>query len=269
MKKNKGFTLIELLVVIAIIAMLLSIIMPSLQKVKEQARKVICGSNLSQIGKAFEMYEMENNYKRFVIRENEDDMDGYWWAKLAPYFGDDSFESNMKDGTVIDVLMCASAPASKFDESEQIATSGGIGYFGTDTNPWEWTRTDGISTLGSYCINGWIAYDYMYDNASDRSQYMYRKWLDVAPNVPIFGDGVWAAGWPKGKDSAPADLQVSDSNFESQDQMSRFCVARHGESVNLIFRDLHTENTKLRELWFYRWHKDYKVPSDADVPELP
>ena len=44
-----GFTLIELLVVISIIALLLSILMPSLQKVKEQARKVVCSANLRSI----------------------------------------------------------------------------------------------------------------------------------------------------------------------------------------------------------------------------
>ena len=43
---KQGFTLIELLVVISIIALLLSILMPALQKIKEQARAVICTANL-------------------------------------------------------------------------------------------------------------------------------------------------------------------------------------------------------------------------------
>ena len=50
---KRGFTLIELLVVIAIIAMLLSILTPSLNKVKKIARSVICRSNLRQWGTAF------------------------------------------------------------------------------------------------------------------------------------------------------------------------------------------------------------------------
>ena len=63
MCEKKGFTLIELLVVIAIIALLLSIIMPSLNKAKTYAEEVVCKNNLRQYGLATEMYCNENNYK--------------------------------------------------------------------------------------------------------------------------------------------------------------------------------------------------------------
>ena len=47
-----GFTLIELLVVISIIALLLSILMPALSRVKEQGRRVVCASEVRQAGLA-------------------------------------------------------------------------------------------------------------------------------------------------------------------------------------------------------------------------
>jgi len=52
----KGFTLIELLVVIAIIAILMAILMPALQRVREQGGKVACQSNLKQMGLVVSMY---------------------------------------------------------------------------------------------------------------------------------------------------------------------------------------------------------------------
>ena len=61
MDKRKGFTLIELLVVIAIIALLLAILMPALQRVKKQARTVVCRSNLTQYGLAGRMYIDDND----------------------------------------------------------------------------------------------------------------------------------------------------------------------------------------------------------------
>ncbi len=56
MRDRKGFTLIELLVVIAIIALLMAILMPALQRVKEQAKSVACLSKLKQWGLYFAMY---------------------------------------------------------------------------------------------------------------------------------------------------------------------------------------------------------------------
>ena len=60
MDKAKAFTLIELLVVIAIIALLMSILIPALDKAKDQVRTVICRSNLHQYGLAARMYLDEN-----------------------------------------------------------------------------------------------------------------------------------------------------------------------------------------------------------------
>ncbi len=55
-RKTRGFTLIELLVVVAIIALLISILLPSLGRARAQARTTMCLSRIAQYGKAFMMY---------------------------------------------------------------------------------------------------------------------------------------------------------------------------------------------------------------------
>jgi prepilin-type N-terminal cleavage/methylation domain-containing protein len=63
MRGRNGLTLIELLVVIAIIAVLTAILIPALQRVRVQGKRVSCLSNLKQLQLAWTMYADDNNGK--------------------------------------------------------------------------------------------------------------------------------------------------------------------------------------------------------------
>ena len=63
MSRRKAFTLVELLVVIAIIALLMAILMPALERAREQGMRIVCLSNLRQLMLAWNMYSDENDGK--------------------------------------------------------------------------------------------------------------------------------------------------------------------------------------------------------------
>jgi prepilin-type N-terminal cleavage/methylation domain-containing protein/prepilin-type processing-associated H-X9-DG protein len=100
MTKQNAFTLIELLVVIAIIALLMSILMPALSKAKDQAKAVLCRSNLRQIGLAAVLYADDND--NFVPRNG-----GYWIRVFMPYLGEEGQVSNYR---LVKIYNCPSYP---------------------------------------------------------------------------------------------------------------------------------------------------------------
>ena len=162
MKRRSAFTLIELLVVIAIIALLMAILMPALQRVKKQARSVVCQSNLKQWGSIFALYTDDNN--GFFPKRTSGS--GRWINVLYDYY--------YRDEKLRICPMAAKIKAPDYPNS----VSGTLEIGGDASTSWgkigvTGSRPSGeyepAGTWGSYGINHWVyvaAQDPLYGQAA-------------------------------------------------------------------------------------------------------
>jgi len=154
LKRDRGFTLIELLVVIAIIAILIGLLLPAVQKVREAAARMQCSNNLKQLGVAIHNY----------ASANQDKLPGGVQGGLQPY---PSYPGNPFHNALLPYI----------EQDSLTKTNQNNGYYyswgGLTQNtpvkgflcPSDSTHTNGLSTAPS--AGGWSCTSYM------RNYYMF------------------------------------------------------------------------------------------------
>ena len=254
MGKKKGFTLIELLVVIAIIALLMSILMPALAKVRNQAKDVVCRSNIKQLGLGFAMFVDSHNgyFNEGYIPQILGGHSSSWMMDILPYYGD------------VKLLLCPMA--NKF---KGVA---GTTWEGRDFSAWNYKNEFGYFEpqpgekyypedgygLGSYGVNEWTSnapsetLGYFGDPAGKR--WWKTPNVRAANNIPLVLDGIWSGTYCRSGTNQPMGFPNCSVVQASHNYIGQHCRQRHGVHVNSVFVDFSVRKVGLKELWTFEWY---------------
>ena len=282
---GEGFTLVELLVVIGIIALLIAILLPSLNRARAQASSLKCLSNLRQIGMGYLMFTQDNkgtNINYFSAAGGG--IETFWGGRIAKYIGRANQKSSVGTSpfsNVMPVLLCPSA-------TDPVDSSGH--YWGTVTNAWSgklhspdggwsWYHTAGPPEqwwVGSYGLNGFLYADYNSNTAHGPLTQFYTKLTQVrqASNTPMYFDSTWNDAWPNpingnNPDGTPTSLlgiNQGDTGIPAN-STQRVCLNRHRMAINMVFVDGSARPVPLNDLWHVAWFKN--MPPRDFSPPLP
>jgi prepilin-type N-terminal cleavage/methylation domain-containing protein len=242
MGEKKGFTLIELLVVIAIIALLMSILMPALAKVREQARTAGCLGNLRQWGLTATMYAEANDGKLWSgITDTH-----WWWLYQLP--------DNLKDWKQNKTWFCPTATKLQVDENGVSAPMLNIfNAWGVYKDPYQGYTAGPHGVAGSYGFNGFLMGWTQTTNDQRNTYWGTLTNVRAANTVPMFLDSLRFDLWPQAATAPAQDEYAAWTDYD----MARCCINRHMGFVGCVFADASCRKVALKELWTLKWSKTF------------
>lgn len=238
--RKSGFTLMELLVVIAIIALLMSILVPSLNRAKRLAKTVVCMSDLKQWSLIWKFYTDDNNDKFPEGWVGDMDKSTFWPEALRSYFKDQP-----------DISLCPEIRGFLWNED---GSPGGVPL------PWAaWGifQGDGGPDLpyvfkGDYGSNG---VNQFVENHPTSTQHWKSLNIRNAENVPLFLECYWPFSQASHFDSPPEyDGHPGGGGWGD---IKRFFMNRHMGKTTGLFVDSSIRTIGLKELYTLKWSRDF------------
>lgn len=247
--RRGGFTLIELLVVIAILALLLSLLMPSLQKANEVAKAAVCLSNQKQCGTAFATYANDWDRRTVVMWQNSGGGDALW---PSLYSGEPETFSGLKGQKAYlpagsGIFGCPSNRAYQNDLSHGYYGRTNYGY-GMYSNALYPIPTDHQQS------KGWNFSEVIKFAPPGTVPMPYCE-LHVMFRIPRPADIVWLAdtsstrNWEGGNPAAQGRMVAAFHPTTSSFHTSRIQLVHYTERANVLFYDGHAAPMDMLSLY--------------------
>lgn len=216
-----GFTLIELLVVMSIISLLMSILLPSLTQAREQAKRVVCLSNMRNMTLAWYLYALEND-DRICSADTDWNDPGNNWVADGPDIPGNTVggsKTAIKNG----VLWPFNGEA--------------LGLYKCKSDPSELLRSFAISRT----MNGKTC-NCEHDNIKP---FRVLSQISRPANKMVFVDASSRTRWIEGSFCPIVDIEARPPEWFLKN--SRNISARHSNGCNVSFADFHCEYWKYKD----------------------
>ena len=230
MNKRKAFTLIELLVVISVIVLLIALLLPALQKARNQTRATVCQANLKQWGMVLALYANENEGRLPILSGGI-----VLWFFRGSWLpeGDPNRPRVFQKVVTKGIACCPMAVKVRPGPAMGINRAGGSGGVlyeirfarGSTFEAWKITSPP-PPFRGSYGFNV-TAFPKSIDTFLSRGQ----------ANIPVILDSPERMGMHRNTNRPP----------------QTFCINRHYGHVNSLFMDWSVRRVGLKELWTLKW----------------